>query len=29
LVGFAAGIVQIVAGGPVHPREAEAEPQLV
>src|SRR6266550_3189614 len=29
LVGFAAGIVQIVAGGPVHPREARAEPQLV
>ena len=28
LVGFAAGIVQIVAGGPVHPREARAEPQL-
>ena len=28
-VGFAAGIVQIVAGGPVHPREARAEPQLV
>ena len=29
LVGFAAGIVQIVAGGPVHPREARAEPQLM
>jgi MFS family permease len=29
LVGFAAGIVQIIAGGPVHPREARAEPQLV
>ena len=29
LVGFAAGILQIVAGGPVHPREARAEPQLV
>jgi MFS family permease len=29
LVGFAAGIVQIVAGGPVHPRQARAEPQLV
>ena len=29
LVGFAAGIVQIVAGGPVHPREARGEPQLV
>ena len=29
LVAFAAGIVQIVAGGPVHPREARAEPQLV
>src|SRR5213075_2459626 len=29
LVGFAAGIVQIVAGGPVHPRKAIAEPQLV
>ena len=29
LVGFAAGIVQIVAGGPVRPREARAEPQLV
>jgi len=28
-VGFAAGIVQIVAGGPVHPREARGEPQLV
>ena len=28
LVGFAAGIVQIIAGGPVHPREARAEPQL-
>src|SRR5919205_1613931 len=28
LVGFAAGIVQIVAGGPVRPREARAEPQL-
>src|SRR5881394_364430 len=29
LVGFAAGMVQIVAGGPVHPRKARAEPQLV
>jgi MFS family permease len=29
LVGFAAGIIQIVAGGPVRPREARAEPQLV
>jgi MFS family permease len=29
LVGFAAGIIQIVAGGPVHPREARGEPQLV
>jgi MFS family permease len=29
LVGFAAGIVQIFAGGPVRPREARAEPQLV
>jgi MFS family permease len=29
LVGFAAGIVQIVAGGPVHPREVRGEPQLV
>jgi MFS family permease len=29
LVGFAAGIVQIVAGGPVHPREARVEPQFV
>jgi len=28
LVGFAAGIIQIVAGGPVRPREARAEPQL-
>ena len=28
LVGFAAGIVQIFAGGPVRPREAPAEPQL-
>jgi predicted MFS family arabinose efflux permease len=28
LVGFAAGIVQIFAGGPVRPREARAEPQL-
>ena len=29
LVGFAAGIVQIFAGGPVPPREARTEPQLV
>jgi MFS family permease len=29
LVGFAAGIVQIVAGGPVRPRAERAEPQLV
>lgn len=29
LVGFAAGIIQIFAGGPVHPREARGEPQLV
>jgi predicted MFS family arabinose efflux permease len=29
LVGFAAGIVQIFAGGPVRPHEARAEPQLV
>ena len=29
LVGFAAGIVQIVAGGPVRPREARGEPQFV
>jgi predicted MFS family arabinose efflux permease len=29
LVGFAAGIVQIVAGGPVRPSEARGEPQLV
>src|SRR6516162_633879 len=28
LVGFAAGIVQIFAGGPARPREAPAEPQL-
>ena len=28
LVGFAAGIVQIFAGGPARPREARAEPQL-
>ena len=29
LVGFAAGIIQIVAGGPVRPHKARAEPQLV
>ena len=29
LVGFAAGVIQIVAGGPVRPREARAEPRLV
>ena len=29
LVGFAAGIVQIVVGGPVRPSEARGEPQLV
>ena len=29
LVGFAAGIIQIVAGGPVRPREARGERQLV
>ena len=28
LVGFAAGIVKIFAGGPARPREAPAEPQL-
>jgi predicted MFS family arabinose efflux permease len=29
LVGFAAGLIQIVAGGPVRPHKARTEPQLV